>query len=289
MPAAAEHRPSQSAQSIGPWARVASRSWLQVGGLQRLEAAGRVGVDPEVVGVVHRHARGADPLVGPDRVQQSLERRELPLGQHRDLLHHLVEDVPLALAAEEVAGDLLHGDQADALLPAGVERLVQGRILVEPGAVLEHDRVDDAPFGGRLEDLGTVLVVARDADQPGLARLADGVGGLLELAALDEVQGLVERVVVAEAVDEEEIDVVGAHVGQPLVELAHDFRGRPRQVLGDDEDLLADLGLLLEPELEVGLGLVLLRGVEAADPLGVGVPEDPLDAPPPGRFPRRGW
>ena len=66
---------------------------------------------------------------------------------------------PLALAAQEVAGDLLHRDQPDALLPAGVERLVQGRVLVEPRGVLEHDRVDDAPLGRRLEDLGPVLVV----------------------------------------------------------------------------------------------------------------------------------
>ena len=66
-------------------------------------------------------------------------------------------------------------------------------------------------------------------------------------------------------------------------------RGRSRQVLGDEEDLLADVGLLLEPVLEVGLGLVAFRGVEAADALGVGEPEDPLQCRPPCRFPRRGW
>ena len=52
--------------------------------------------------------------------------------------------------------------------------------------------------------------------------------------------------------------------------------GRSRQVLGDEEDLLADLGLLLEPLLEVGLGAVGLGGVEAADALGEGEPEDPV-------------
>ena len=100
---------------------------------------------------------------------------------------------------------------------------------------------------------------------------------------LTKLDRLVERVVVAEAVDEEEVDVVGAHVGQPLVELAHDLAGRTREVLGDDEDLLADVGLLLEPLAEVGLGLVCLGGVEAADALGVRVPEDPLESPAPAR------
>ena len=57
-----------------------------------------------------------------------------------------------------------------------------------------------------------------------LARLPDRLGRLLELLALDQVDGVVERVVVAEAVDEEEVDVVGAQRRQPLVELPHDLR-----------------------------------------------------------------
>ena len=95
---------------------------------------------------------------------------------------------------------------------------------------------------------------------------------------LTKFDRLVERVVVSEAVDEEEIEVVGSHVGQALVELAHDLGRGLRQILGDHEDLLANLGLLLEPELEVGLGLVPFRGVEAADALGVGVPQNALNA-----------
>ena len=59
------------------------------------------------------------------------------------------------------------------LLPAGVEGLVERRVLVEPGVVLEHDRVDDSALGRRLDDLGPVLVMGREADEPRLARLAE--------------------------------------------------------------------------------------------------------------------
>ena len=48
--------------------RVAEQA--EVGRLHRLEPAGGVAVDAEVLGVVHRHARRADPLVGPDRMQE---------------------------------------------------------------------------------------------------------------------------------------------------------------------------------------------------------------------------
>ena len=187
------------------------------------------------------------------------------------------------LTVLEMAGDLLHGDEADAFLPAGVEGPVERGVLVEPGGVLEHDRVNGPPLGGGLNDLGPVLVMGRDADQASLARLADGVGRFLELAALHEADRLVERVVVSEAVNEEEVEVVGSHRGQALLELAHDLAGRARQVFGDHEDFLANLGRLLEPELEVGLGLVFLGSVEAANALGVGELENPLDSLPPTR------
>ncbi|MGZ3355632.1 MAG: hypothetical protein ACXVBO_12355 [Isosphaeraceae bacterium] len=67
----------------------------QVGRLDRLEPSGCVGVDPDVIGVVHRHAGRADPLVGPDRVQQPLEGSQLSFGKHRNLASHLVENTPL--------------------------------------------------------------------------------------------------------------------------------------------------------------------------------------------------
>ena len=129
--------------------------------------------------------------------------------EQRHLRDHVLEDVSLGLVAEVMAGDLLHRDQADALLPAGVEGLVQRRVLVEPGVVLEHDRVDDSPLGRRLDDLGPVLVVRREADEPGLARLPERVGSLLELLALDHVDRVVELVLVSQPVDEEQVDVVG--------------------------------------------------------------------------------
>jgi hypothetical protein len=113
--------------------------------LEGLEAAGGVGVLADLVGVAHRDAAAADPLVGPDRVQEALEGGQLLLGEHGDPADHVFEDVPLGRVAELLAGDLLHRDEADPLLPAGVERLVQRGILVEPGGVLEHDRVDDPP------------------------------------------------------------------------------------------------------------------------------------------------
>ena len=128
-------------------------------------------------------------------------------------------------------------------------------------------------LGRRLDDRGAVLVVAREAEELRLARLADRVGRLLEFLALDEVDGVVEAVVVAEAVDEEQVDVVDAQGREPFVEhRQHVLRGLGI-VLGDQDDLLADLGRLLEPLLEAGLGAVHLGGVEGADAAGVGQPE----------------
>ncbi len=65
------------------------------------------------------------------------------------------------------------------------------------------------PLRRRLNDLERVLVVGGEAENT-LARLADRLGRLLELLPLDEVDRLVERVLIAEAVDEVEVDVVGA-------------------------------------------------------------------------------
>ena len=79
-----------SAVAIGthrrPLARKRSRSWWMSACLERLVSAGGVGVFAHVVGVLHRNAGRADPLIGPDRVQQSLERGQFSLGQRRHLL-----------------------------------------------------------------------------------------------------------------------------------------------------------------------------------------------------------
>ena len=94
------------------------------------------------------------------------------------------------------------------------------------------------------------------------------------------------RVVVAQAVDEEEIDVVGRQGGEPLVEHPQHLLGRARVVLGDQDDLLANLGSPLEPLLESGLGAVHLGRVEGADAGCVRQPdqafEDALLAQSPG-------
>ncbi len=131
------------------------------------------------------------------------------LGEHRHPADDVVEDIPLRLVAKVVAGDLLHRDQADPALVGGVDRLVERRVLVEPGAVLEHDHVDDPALGRRLDQLGAVLVVGRDADEPGFPRLLGRLRRLLQLLALDHGHRVVEAVVIAEAVDEEQVDVVG--------------------------------------------------------------------------------
>ena len=85
--------------------------------------------------------------------------------------------------------------------------------------------------------------------------------------------------VVAEPVDEEEVDVVGPQGRQPLVEHLQHLLGAWGLVLGDQDDLLADLGGLLEPLLEAGLGAVSIGGVERADPAGEGQPEQAVEDP----------
>ena len=108
----------------------------------------------------------------------------------------------------------------------------------------------------------------------GLPRFADGVGGLLEFLAGNEVDRLIELPPVAQAVDEEEIDVIGPQRRQALVDhFQKIFRG-PRHVLGDKEDLLANLGGLREPSLEERLGAVDLGGIEQANAVGESLRED---------------
>ena len=136
----------------------------------------------------------------------------------------------------------------------------------------------------RLEDHGPVPVVGRQPKQLELARLLGRVGRQLQFLALEELERRVDAVV-TEAVDEEEIDIICAHRRAALVDhapqLARDVRGLV--LLRDDEDLLADGGLLLKPGLEVGFGLVGSGGVEGADPLTVRVAEQAADAAsPPG-------
>ena len=66
----------------------------------------------------------------------------------------------------------------------------------------------------------------------------------------DEVDRFVELPPVAQPVDEEEIDVISPERREPLVDHFQEIFGGPRHVLGDEDDLLANLGGLLEPILE---------------------------------------
>ena len=65
---------------------------------------------------------------------------------------------------------------------------------------------------------------------------------------------------VAEPVNEVEIDVIGAQGGEPLVNHPEHLGGPTHHVLGDEKDLLANLGSLVEPLLEERLGTIDLGG-----------------------------
>src|SRR5262249_21612299 len=92
-----------------------------VGCLHGFEAPSGVDVVPDLVGVPHRRAHATDALVGPDCMEQALERSKFALREQRGLLDHILEDVSLGLVTKVMTCDLLHRDQADALFPAGVE------------------------------------------------------------------------------------------------------------------------------------------------------------------------
>ena len=68
--------------------------------------------------------------------------------------------------------------------------------------------------------------------------------------------------VVAQPVDEEEVDVVGPQGRQPLVDHLEHLRRRCGMSLVTRKISLRTSGVLLEPLLEVGLGAVDLGGVE---------------------------
>ena len=83
--------------------------------------------------------------------------------------------------------------------------------------------------------------------------------------------------VVAQAVDEEQVNVVGRKRLQPAVEHGQQILRGAGVVLGDQDDLLADIRILLKPPLEAGLGAIHPGGVERADPLGVRLADQPLE------------
>ena len=105
-----------------------------------------------------------------------------------------------------------------ALWQASSARLM-GASFMQPGVVAHHDHVDEAACRRVLKNLGLAGVVAREADELRLARLADGLGGLLEFLALGPLD-LGGDVSIAQAVDEDQVDVIGLDVLEPLIQLA---------------------------------------------------------------------
>ena len=127
---------------------------MDIGQLHRLVGLDRGCVFANLIGVSHGNAHGRDPLIRPDGVQQALIGRELLFLEVRHMLGHIVQDVVAG------AGHLLHGDQADTSLVAGIKGTVERGVFVQPGAVLNHDGVYESTLGSRFKKLGPLLVVA---------------------------------------------------------------------------------------------------------------------------------
>ena len=141
VPAATEQRPSQSAHNVGPYAKAASRScpiWATVKG-SSVRAASTFSRSCSVVRI-ETH----EPLICSS-VQIAWSNPwngvSFFFGQHRHA-GDFFEDVLLERAGK-LPGDLLHGDHADPFC-GDVEPLFT-RVLVEPGGVLQHDRINDPP------------------------------------------------------------------------------------------------------------------------------------------------
>ena len=123
-------------------------------------------------------------------------------------------------------------------------------------------------------------MVDGEADEFGLARLPDRVGGLAEFLALEEFDALVGAVMVAHPVEEEGVDRVEFQAREPLVELVDELLRGPGSILGDNEGVLLRLGDGLEELGDGRLGPVGLGRVEVADAFGVGEPQETVEAPP---------
>ena len=176
-----------------------------------------------------------------------------------------------------VAGDLLHRDQPDAPPVGQVQGPVHRVVLGGPGVVLEHDHVDEPAGRGRLDEVRPHRVVGREADKLRLARLADRLGSLLELAAPGPAR-LDLEVLLSQGVEEEQVDVIGLERLEPLVELPEELRGRIGPVLGHQEELVARHGGRLHPPADHRLGAVGLGRVDITDAVGPGEAEQPLAA-----------
>ena len=142
-----------------------------------------------------------------------------------------------------------------------------------PGIVLQHDGVDEPTASSRLENLRPLRVVRREADEFRLARLADRLGGFLEFLALGPFD-LGCDVVIADGVNENQIDVIGLKGLEPLVQPIDHLSRRAGMVLGDQKQFLANLRHCLHPAADRGLGAVALGRIDVADSVSPGEPED---------------
>ena len=230
-----------------------------MGGVERLlEIAGGGGAALHLGDVVDHVADGGDALVAPDGVEEGLV----------DFEAHLVE---LRQAGRDVVGVAhgFHGNEADAGLVAGVQGLVEGVPFGEEGRVLDHDGVQEAPLRRGHQVGRAPIVMAGEANHPGLAGAFELLGHLLELVALGPVERAGAVLARADAVDEKEVEMVGADVGKPRVDhLEHLLRPLVGMVLRDDEDFLPAVRVLGQPCAEAALGLaadVAIGSVEVAD------------------------
>ena len=152
--------------------------------------------------------------------------------------------------------------------------LLSGASLPSHGLNLSMITSMKPPVGGVLQLLGDHRVVGREADELDLARLLEGLDGLLHLLALGPVD-----LAGAEAVEEEQVDVVGAEPLEALVELLEHVDGSRTWLLVARKMFLRTSGSASNHSPEDALGvLVALGGVEVADAFLIREAEQPVRA-----------
>ena len=136
------------------------------------------------------------------------------------------------------------------------------------------------PSRGGPNVVGASEIVGGEANELRLARFLDGLDRVAKLLAFAVINLLA---VVAHGVPEVEVEMVGTGRLQPLVQVVDELLGTPRLGLADEENLLADLGFLGEPRLEVPLRAVGRGRVVATDAVGVRHDESGGRCPRPSR------
>ena len=135
--------------------------------------------------------------------------------------------------------------------PAGVQGFIEWRVLVEPRVVLKHDRVNNSGFRGCLDDLRPILVMRREADEPGFARLPDRIRRFLQLLPLHHLDRGVEGMIVSQTMNHIKINIISSECGEPFIHHGGQIEGA-HHVLGDQEFCLRTSRFLGEPLLNRG-------------------------------------